>query len=110
MGPPRRAISERAGVTAPSLYRFFADRDEILDALLEAMLQDLDAHGGRGRGALRGGSVDEFLRLELDLHVALLRAAPEPRATVVRRPRLAGRGGARPGAQPRARASRRSGF
>jgi hypothetical protein len=28
-----RGIAERAGVTAPSLYRFFADRHKILDTL-----------------------------------------------------------------------------
>src|SRR5271166_5975676 len=37
-----RAIAERAGVATPSLYRFFEDRDAILDALLEQMLAELE--------------------------------------------------------------------
>jgi len=37
-----RAIAERAGVSAPSLYRFFADRDEIFDRLLSTQLAELD--------------------------------------------------------------------
>ena len=36
----------------PSLYRFFADRDEILDALLEHMTADLDQHAWLGGIAL----------------------------------------------------------
>ncbi len=75
-GATTRAISERAGVTAPSLYRFFADRDEILDALLEAMLQDLDAQAVAAEERFDGGSVDEFLRLELDLHVGYFEQHP----------------------------------
>ena len=31
-----RAVADRAGVTYPSLYRFFADREEILDQLVDA--------------------------------------------------------------------------
>ena len=27
-----RVIADRAGITAPSLYRFFADREQVLDA------------------------------------------------------------------------------
>jgi AcrR family transcriptional regulator len=71
-----RAIAERAGVAAPSLYRFFADRDEILDALLEAMLEDLDAHAEEAERAFSGDSVEEFVRMELDLHVAFYERHP----------------------------------
>ena len=39
-----RAIAERAGVSVPSLYRFFADRNEILDRLVEHHIEGLDAH------------------------------------------------------------------
>jgi AcrR family transcriptional regulator len=46
-----RAIAERAGVAIPSLYRFFADRDEILDALAEHMTADLDQHARAAEAA-----------------------------------------------------------
>ena len=37
-----RTIADRAGVAYPSLYRFFADRDEIFDRLLQRHLADID--------------------------------------------------------------------
>ena len=46
-----RAIAERGGVAIPSLYRFFADRDEILDALAEHMTADLDQHARAAEAA-----------------------------------------------------------
>jgi AcrR family transcriptional regulator len=65
-----RTIAERAGVAVPSLYRFFADRDEILDALLEAMLEDLDVHAEQAERSFSGESIGAFVRMELDLHAA----------------------------------------
>ena len=47
-----RAIAERAGITAPSLYRFFADREQVLDALIEQHLERLSDVPCRGRGRL----------------------------------------------------------
>jgi AcrR family transcriptional regulator len=38
-------------VAIPSLYRFFADRDEILDALAEHMTADLDQHARAAEAA-----------------------------------------------------------
>ena len=38
-----RSIADRAGITAPSLYRFFADREQVLDALIELHLERLSA-------------------------------------------------------------------
>ncbi|HVP02035.1 MAG TPA: TetR/AcrR family transcriptional regulator [Solirubrobacteraceae bacterium] len=64
-----RAISERAGVAAPSLYRFFADRDEVLDALLERMLADLDEHAQAAEAGFAGETIEAFVRLEVELHV-----------------------------------------
>ncbi len=64
-----RAIAGRAGVSAPSLYRFFADRDEILDEILKRQLHQLDAHAEHEESGWRFGSVEEFVGLELDLHV-----------------------------------------
>ena len=50
-----RAIAERAGVAIPSLYRFFADRDEILDALAEHMTADLDQHARAAEASWQPG-------------------------------------------------------
>jgi AcrR family transcriptional regulator len=71
-----RAIAERAGVAAPSLYRFFSDRDEILDALLESMLRDLDAHVEEVEQTFAGTTVEEFIRLEIEVHVAYYEQHP----------------------------------
>ena len=38
-----RTIADRAGVSYPSLYRFFADRDAILDELMERHCAEIDA-------------------------------------------------------------------
>lgn len=64
-----RAIAERAGVAVPSLYRFFDDRDAILDALLEAMLAELEALAEAAEGSFSGASIEDFVRLEFELHV-----------------------------------------
>lgn len=71
-----RAIAQRAGVAAPSLYRFFADRDAILDALLEAMLGDLELRSEEAEAGFSGASIEEFVRLELELHVAYYERHP----------------------------------
>ena len=71
-----RAVAERAGVAAPSLYRFFADRDEILDAVLERMLRDLDANVEQAEQAFAGNSIEAFVRLELEAHVAYYEQHP----------------------------------
>lgn len=71
-----RAIAERAGIAAPSLYRFFADRDEVLDAVLARALRDLDAHAEVAERDWAGTTIDEFIRLELELHVAYYEAHP----------------------------------
>lgn len=71
-----RAIAERAGVAVPSLYRFFSDRDEILDALLAQLIADLDEHARRAEAEWRPGDVEGLLRLELDLHATYFETHP----------------------------------
>ncbi len=71
-----RAIAARAGVAAPSLYRFFKDRDAVLDALLEAMLEELEAAARETELAFSSASVEEFVRLEFDVHVAYYERHP----------------------------------
>ncbi len=71
-----RAILERSGVAVSSLYRFFADRDEILDAVLERMIVDLDEHALAAEAAWEPGGIEDLIRLELDLHAAYFEAHP----------------------------------
>lgn len=71
-----RAIAERAGVAVPSLYRFFADRDEILDAVVERMLSELEEETQAQEAAWTGGDVGELIDLLLELHVRYYRRHP----------------------------------
>lgn len=71
-----RAIAERAGVAVPSLYRFFADRDDILDALVEQMLVELEETSQAAEAAWVPGSAGDLLDLEFDLHVTYFSAHP----------------------------------
>lgn len=74
-----RTIAERAQVAAPSLYRFFDDRDAILDALLEEMLAQLETVVEEAERKLRGESIESieaFLRLELEVHAAYFERHP----------------------------------
>lgn len=64
-----RAIADRAGVSYPSLYRFFADREAILGELLERQCADLDARCVAAEKTWEITSVAELLDNEIDLHV-----------------------------------------
>ena len=69
-----RAIAERAGITAPSLYRFFADREQVLDALIEQHLERLSAFLAEAETGWTPASLTEFVERELDFYVAYFRA------------------------------------
>ena len=71
-----RAIAERAGVAAPSLYRFFEDRHAILDALLEQMLAELETAVQEAERDFPGDSIEAFVRLEFQLYVAYYERHP----------------------------------
>jgi AcrR family transcriptional regulator len=71
-----RAIAARAGVSAPSLYRFFADRDEIFDSLLSAQLEDLERHAQSMEHTWAIASIRDYVSRELDLHVSYYEAHP----------------------------------
>lgn len=71
-----RAIADRAGVSAPSLYRFFADREAILDELLEQHCAALDARCRQAEQTWQIASVAELLDNEIDLHVHYYRRYP----------------------------------
>ncbi|MFG2254280.1 TetR/AcrR family transcriptional regulator [Streptomyces mirabilis] len=71
-----RAIAERAGITAPSLYRFFADRDQILDALMEQHLERLSGFLAEEEAGWTASSVADLVGGELDLFAAYFQAHP----------------------------------
>jgi AcrR family transcriptional regulator len=71
-----RAIAERAGVAYPSLYRFYADREEILEQLLERHLADLDAQAVAAEGTWQITSIEDVIDRELDLHIAYYEEHP----------------------------------
>lgn len=71
-----RAIADRAGVSYPSLYRFFADREAILDELLERHVVELDARCEEAEQTWDITSVAQLLNAELELHVHYYRRFP----------------------------------
>jgi AcrR family transcriptional regulator len=71
-----RAVAERAGIVAPSLYRFFADREDILDALLEQMSTDLDQHVQAAEAAWEPGTIEDLISLELDVYSGYYQTHP----------------------------------
>ncbi len=71
-----RAIADRAGVSYPSLYRFFADREAILDELLEQHSAALEARSVEAEPTWEIRSVQDLLDKELDLHVWYYRRHP----------------------------------
>lgn len=71
-----RSIADRAGVSYPSLYRFFDDREAILDELLERHCAELDARCMEAEQTWQITSVADLLNNELDLHVHYYRRYP----------------------------------
>lgn len=71
-----RSIADRAGVAYPSLYRFFKDRDEILDSLIERHLTQLDALAAETEPTWTITSATDLISAEFDLHVDYYRRHP----------------------------------
>jgi AcrR family transcriptional regulator len=71
-----RAIADRAEVSYPSLYRFFADREGILDRLVERHLAELDALAQTAEQTWEITSAADLVTRELDLHVGYYREHP----------------------------------
>ncbi len=71
-----RAIADRAGVSYPSLYRFFADRDAILDELMERHCSEIDARCVAAEQTWDITSIAVLLNNEIDLHVDYYRRHP----------------------------------
>lgn len=71
-----RAIAERAGVAVPSLYRFFADREGVLDAMLEQLVSDLDEEAKAAEAGWEPADIGELVGLELELTARYFEAHP----------------------------------
>lgn len=71
-----RAIADRAGVSYPSLYRFFPDREAILGELLERQCAELDARCVAAEPTWRIESIGDLLDNEIALHVHFYRQHP----------------------------------
>lgn len=71
-----RAIADRAGVAYPSLYRFFSDREQILDDLLERHTMAVDELAAAAEPTWRVESAVDVMNAEFDLHVDYYRAHP----------------------------------
>lgn len=71
-----RAIADRAGVSYPSLYRFFGDREAILSELLQRHCTEMDARCVEAEQSWRIGSVADLLNNELDLQIHYYRRHP----------------------------------
>jgi|EndMetStandDraft_8_1072994.scaffolds.fasta_scaffold191787_1 AcrR family transcriptional regulator len=71
-----RSIADRAGVSYPSLYRFFADREAILDELMERHCAEIDARCVAAEQTWEITSIAELLNNELELHVDYYRKHP----------------------------------
>jgi len=77
-----RAIAAAAGVPVATLYQFFADRDAVLDAVLERELEALDRHvAERSREATAAtgevtATLARFIDFGFEVHRAYYRARP----------------------------------
>ena len=61
------AIAARAGVGPSSLYRFFADRDELFALLLEAEVREIERAGQAAEDAWELRSVRDYVQRMLDM-------------------------------------------
>jgi AcrR family transcriptional regulator len=71
-----RAMSARSGVSVPSLYRFFADRDEIFDRLLKAQLDEFDRYVEESAVDWEITSIPGLVSRIFELYVAYNEAHP----------------------------------
>ena len=66
-GVTTRSICDRANVTPPSLYRFFADRDQVLNALVQRHLGRLSAFVAESEHDSPPRTLDDFIGRELEV-------------------------------------------
>ncbi len=67
------AVAARAGLPASTIYRWFADKDEIATALMIRHTERLDAQTTRALDALDDPSVEDAVRTVYDVYVAYYR-------------------------------------
>ena len=70
-----RAIAAAAGVPVATLYQFFADRDAVLDAVLERELEALDRHVAAQRPPATA-TLAGFVDFAFEVHRAYYRCRP----------------------------------
>jgi AcrR family transcriptional regulator len=72
-----RAVAERGGVQAPTIYRLFGDKDGLLDALAERVMADFAAR--KAAASASGAEVDPFddLRAGWDMTIEFGLAYPD---------------------------------
>ena len=70
-----RAIAVAAGVPVATLYQFFADRDAVLDAVLEQELEALDRHVTAQRPPA-ATTLAAFIDFAFEVHRAYYRSRP----------------------------------
>lgn len=71
-----RSTADRAAVSYPSLYRFFRDRDEILDQLLERHIAEIEALTAALEPTWDIQSAADLLNAQFALHVDFYREHP----------------------------------
>lgn len=71
-----RAIAERAGVPVASLYQYFADKDEIILALVERDTAEMDAAVAVAVGALKTISVRTIVTATMRAFVSVYHQRP----------------------------------
>jgi len=71
-----RTIGQRAGVGPASLYRFFADREEIFAALLQRELTKLEAEIEQRETALLATTTHGFIAAQLEMFVSFHECNP----------------------------------
>ena len=83
--PSIRAVAERIGVTPPSIYLHFADKDALLDALCLEVFADL--HEAMETAAGSRDDIEASLRDQGHAYIAFALARPEHYRLLFMRPR-----------------------
>lgn len=75
-GLTTRAIAGRAAVPVASLYQYFADKDEIILALVERDIAEMDAQVARAVGSLESVSMRALVEATMDAFVDVYHRRP----------------------------------
>lgn len=71
-----RAIASAAGVPVASLYQYFADKDDILLALVERDIEEMDARVAAGITTLEHPTLDSLVAATMTAFVSVYRERP----------------------------------